>query len=169
MKEVMFNVTRIQAVHASGFHAALDAVARERIHLGQTESRSLAWATEFVAHNIRNDYAQFVALNGDEVIGWCDILPHPLPGFGHGATLGMGVIKPWRGQGVGKALLAATLECALNKGITRIELEVYADNAVAIALYRENGFVEEGIKRKARFLDGRYDDIVMMALLVGIR
>lgn len=164
----MFTVIPIRIEHACGFRAALDMVAHERIHLGQTEARSQAWVNGFVASNIQNGYPQFVALHGDQVIGWCDILPHPLPGFGHGGTLGMGVLASWRGRGVGKALLAATLECALRRGIRRIELEVFAGNAAAIGLYRKNGFVEEGVKRKARFLDGRYEDIVMMALVVGL-
>ncbi|AIY41577.1 GNAT family acetyltransferase YhhY [Collimonas arenae] len=165
----MFNVVPIRAEHAAGFREAVDVIARERIHLGQTEARSLLWFNEFVANNIKNNYAEFVALDGDRLIGWCDVLPHPLPGFGHGGTLGMGVLEPWRGRGVGDALLAATIERATTSGITRVELEVYARNAAAIALYRKHGFVEEGVKRKARFLDGRYDDVVMMALLIGMQ
>ncbi|MEO6920589.1 MAG: GNAT family N-acetyltransferase [Collimonas sp.] len=168
MKEIMFSVVPIRAEHAAGFREAVDAIARERIHLGQTEARSLLWFNEFVAQNIKNNHAEFVALSGKEVIGWCDVLPHPLPGFGHGGTLGMGVLESWRGKGCGNALLAATLERAVANGITRVELEVYARNAAAIALYRKHGFVEEGVKRNARFLDGRHDDVVMMALLVGM-
>ena len=49
--------------------------------------------------------------------------------------------------------------------LTRIELEVYASNSAAIALYRRFGFSEEGLKRRARFLDGQYQDILLMALL----
>ena len=164
----MFIVKPIHLEHASGFRKALDAIARERIHLGQTEARSLEWAHDFVATNVKNNHAQFVALNGNEVIGWCDILPHTLPGFGHAGGLGMGVVKSWRGRGVGKALLTKTVEKALKNGITRIELEVYASNAAAIELYRRNGFVDEGIKRRARFLDEKYEDILIMALLIGM-
>jgi RimJ/RimL family protein N-acetyltransferase len=168
MKEATFSVAPIRAEHAAQFHQVLDAIARERIYLGQTEARSPAWVSEFVANNIKNDYAELVALRGDQMIGWCDILPHPLPGFGHGGTLGMGVIKSWRGQGVGQALLAATIESALRRGITRVELEVYAGNVAAIGLCRKHGFVVEGVKRRARILDGRHDDVVMMALLAGM-
>ena len=51
-------------------------------------------------------------------------------------------------------------------GIERVELEVFASNERAIAFYRTSGFVTEGIKRRARKLDGVYDDNVFMALLV---
>jgi RimJ/RimL family protein N-acetyltransferase len=50
-------------------------------------------------------------------------------------------------------------------GIERIQLTVFASNQNAIALYRQLGFVEEGVRRRAWFLDGRYDDSVEMALL----
>jgi RimJ/RimL family protein N-acetyltransferase len=36
---------------------------------------------------------------------------------------------------------------------------------VPIALYRSLGFAEEGLKRRARFLDGKYEDLLIMALL----
>ena len=168
MEKSMFIVKPIHLEHAPGFREALDAVARERIHLGQTEARSLEWAQDFVATNINNNHAQFVALNGNEVIGWCDIIPFARLGFRHTGGLGIGVVKSWRGKGVGKALLAEAVGKAVKNGITRIELEVYASNTAAIELYRKNGFVDEGIKRRARFLDEKYEDILMMALLIGM-
>ena len=49
--------------------------------------------------------------------------------------------------------------------MTRVELEVFASNARAIRLFERAGFVREGTKRRARFLDGREDDVVCMARL----
>jgi RimJ/RimL family protein N-acetyltransferase len=42
---------------------------------------------------------------------------------------------------------------------------VYADNAAALALYERFGFEREGVKRRARYLDGVWRDMVGMALL----
>jgi RimJ/RimL family protein N-acetyltransferase len=50
----------------------------------------------------------------------------------------------------------------------RIELDVFASNKAAIALYLKLGFVTEGVKRRARKLDGEYDDNVFMALIDAI-
>lgn len=47
----------------------------------------------------------------------------------------------------------------------RAELEVFASNRPAIALYEAAGFVHEGVKRRARKLEGVYDDIVLMAIM----
>ncbi len=125
----------------------------------------MAWTTDFVVNNIKNGYAQFVALEEGNVIGFCDITPCNRPGFGHSGSVGMGVLQEWRQQGLGRMLLEACIQKSIENGLTRIELEVYASNTIAIALYRRLGFVEEGLKRRARFLDGKYQDLLIMALL----
>lgn len=54
---------------------------------------------------------------------------------------------------------------AIDNDDARIELEVFSSNEHAVALYRKLGFQVEGVKRRARRLDGDDDDIVFMALL----
>jgi putative acetyltransferase len=52
----------------------------------------------------------------------------------HVATLGMVVRDDWQGKGVGTALMEAALDLADNwLGLTRVELQVFVDNAAAIA------------------------------------
>jgi RimJ/RimL family protein N-acetyltransferase len=77
----------------------------------------------------------------------------------------MGLLPRMRGRGLGRRLAEAAIRAAFSQGVERIELEVFASNAAAIALYRRLGFQVEGVKRQARHLDGRYDDNVLMALL----
>jgi ribosomal protein S18 acetylase RimI-like enzyme len=77
----------------------------------------------------------------------------------------MGILSEYRGMGIGTRLVTAAIEDALSKGITRIELDVYASNTRAIALYRKMGFVEVCRKVKARCLDGQYDGNIVMALI----
>jgi ribosomal protein S18 acetylase RimI-like enzyme len=120
----------------------------------------------FVLSNIENDVAQFVALKGDEVLGWCDIVPSKREGFTHCGTLGMGVHKDYRRRGIGTRLLERTIEEAKARGIERVELEVFALNTPAINLYEKWGFVQEGVKRKARKIDGVYDDVIGMVLFI---
>ncbi len=50
----------------------------------------------------------------------------------------------WRGKGVGRALLEAGLADLLMSAARRLFLEVAADNAPALALYRRQGFAEIG-------------------------
>ena len=72
----------------------------------------------------------------------------------------------WQGKGVGKALMAAAVDLADNwLNLTRLELEVYADNAAAIHLYERFGFVYEGTLRQHAFRNGEYIDSNIMGRL----
>ncbi len=86
--------------------------------------------------------------------------------FGVG-ELGMAVARPWRGRGVGSALLAAAIEKARGEGLHKLSLEVFPHNEAAIALYRKFGFVEEGrrVKHYRRASGELWDSIVMGLLL----
>jgi GNAT superfamily N-acetyltransferase len=48
-----------------------------------------------------------------------------------------------RGGGLGRALLAAAVECARARGCRRIELHTAERNEAAVALYRSAGFSDE--------------------------
>ena len=86
--------------------------------------------------------------------------------FTHCGTLGMGVLRDHRRQGIGTRLMERTISKAKVRGIERVELEVYASNVPAISMYEKRGFVHEGVKRRARKIDGVYDDILVMALFI---
>lgn len=49
----------------------------------------------------------------------------------------------------------------------RLWLDVMAHNAAAGQLYRSEGFVPEGVMREAVLVEGRYVDLVLMAILEG--
>lgn len=84
----------------------------------------------------------------------------------HASGLGISVAKDAQGKGVGTALMAALVDYADRWGnILRIELNVFADNTRAIALYERFGFVREGLLRKYALRDGRYVDSLVMARL----
>ena len=49
--------------------------------------------------------------------------------------------------------------------LNRISLDVYANNLNAIRSYEKAGFILEGRKRQAMYLDGDYVDILLMSVL----
>ena len=168
MNEDGARIVPIAAEFIEGFHSCLDAVARERRYLGFLEAPPLERVRAFVETNIAENLPQFVAVLGGRVVGWCDISPETLPGFTHVGRLGMGVHADFRGRGIGSRLLKATLEKARAIGLERVELEVYASNTVAIALYERAGFAREGLKARGRKTDEGYDDVVQMGLLFPV-
>jgi RimJ/RimL family protein N-acetyltransferase len=107
---------------------------------------------------------QLMAVVNGQVVGFCDIMPNPAKGFTHVGRLGMGIRSEWRRQGIGRKLLDACLDLARKAGIEKVELEVFADNLGATRLYQSFGFTEEGVRIRGRKLDGRYQDVKLMAL-----
>jgi len=163
---MQYPIISITEKHIEGFCAAVDSVARERKYLAWLEGPPLAMSRTFVRENIQKGFPHFVALDTDTVIGWCDIvLSRNRPAFSHCGTLGIGVVKPYRGQGIGKRLIAAALEKAKLIGFTRVELTVREHNKPAIKLYENFGFVVEGLKRKALRLDDTYENLICMGFL----
>jgi RimJ/RimL family protein N-acetyltransferase len=83
----------------------------------------------------------------------------------HRAELGISVLKEYWGLGLGKALTKACIQCAKEAGYTQVELNVVAENEVAINLYQSLGFVEFG--RNPRGFNSRisgYQELVYMRL-----
>ena len=79
-------------------------------------------------------------------------------------TIGMAVLPEARGQGGGRALLTAAQEHAKAVGAHKISLEVWIDNAGAIALYARAGFEVEGLRRDHyRRRDGQLKSALIMA------
>jgi len=161
-----FRILPITEEHIEGFREVLDSVAKERRYLAFLEAPSAEDVGGFVRRNIRNRCPEYVALVGDLVVGWCDALPFDRPTKAHAGVLGMGVKTEYRGRGIGRALIQATLEGARAAGITRIELTVREDNERAISLYRKHGFAHEGVKRNGVRVDGRYHNLLCMGLLL---
>ena len=62
----------------------------------------------------------------------------------HRAEFGITVSKNYWGQGIGKAIMNASIECAKEAGYIQLELDVVADNTRAIELYKKLGFIEFG-------------------------
>jgi ribosomal protein S18 acetylase RimI-like enzyme len=154
--------------HVAGFREVLDAVARERRWLAMLEAPTLARVRRFVLGNLRSGVAQFVAVDDGRVVGWCDVKPKTHETLRHGGVLGMGVAATHRGRGIGAALLRTTLDAALSRGLTRIELVVRVDNEPAIRLYRRHGFEVEGTLRHYLVVDGAaYDALQMSRLAPG--
>jgi len=164
---VSVEIVPIQRRHIAGFREVLDGVARERRWLAFLEAPSMPKVRSFVLNGLRNGMTQLVAVDDGRVVGWCDVNPKTHETLRHGGVLGMGVAAAHRGQGLGSALLRATLEAACARGIERVELIVRADNAAAIRLYEKFGFEFEGRLRDYMIVDGRAYDALQMARLAG--
>ncbi len=161
----MITILPTTEAHVEGFWETLDIVAREERYLGSTHAVPIAELLDFVKRGIEKDDPLFVALSGSDCVGWIDITRGKTPVKNHVGLLGMGLLPGWRGQGIGSRLIDAALMKSKAIGLMRIELQVYVDNAPAIALYRNFGFREEGVAKGLAYLRGKYIDALQMARL----
>ncbi len=134
---------------------------RARIERALTEANShmLVAAATIAADAVADDMAS------GAIIGMCTC-------FGgvriakYNTSLGIMVRREWRDQGVGTALMTAMIAWAReNPAVHRVAFTVLADNARAIHVYRKLGFQEEGVLKEACYKDGRFADLLMMAML----
>jgi ribosomal-protein-alanine N-acetyltransferase len=78
---------------------------------------------------------------------------------GHRAELGYWLARPFRGQGIMTATVAAARDYALDRWkLARITAHVFSFNAPSARVLEKNGFVFEGVQRKAFLKDGRFLD-----------
>ena len=162
---MMRRVVPIGREHLAGFHAALDGIAREGRYLAMLQAPSFGHTRRFVLDSLKAGSVHVVALADTEVVGWCDLRPKAGVTLRHSGVLGMGVVREFRGQGLGSRMLGAVLDTADARGIRRAELVVLADNGPAIALYERFGFEVEGRCRQYLRLDGADHDALLMARL----
>ena len=109
--------------------------------------------------------AAWVLEDGGRVVGNAGIHETHAAGV---LALGMAILAEARGRGGGRALLEATLEHARACGAHKLELEVWPDNAAAIALYASAGFAVEGVRRDHyRRRDGSLRSALLMARPLG--
>ena len=82
-------------------------------------------------------------------------------------SVGMCILDEARGRGGGRLLMETVVAHALASPLHKVELEVWTDNARAIALYEAFGFEVEGERRRHyRRRDGTLRSVFVMARLL---
>ena len=109
MDGLKVEIIATSAEHSDSFHAALDAVARERKYLTMLEAFPLAETRAHVRDMIERKNPHMVAIAGDRVVGWCDMTRHFFPAHAHRGSLAMGLVPEFRGRGLGRRLIDAAL------------------------------------------------------------
>ncbi len=160
-----------QEEDAAALLALLTRVVAEQVYIGtERPPESIEAERRWLRALARRRRAlALVAEVGGHVVGFLTLEPGP---FGqkdaHVATLGIMVAPGFRGQGVGTAMVRYAVSWARRHAFEKVQLEVFASNARALALYRKCGFVEEGRRRAAYRLPGIGTvDAVHMALFLA--
>jgi GNAT superfamily N-acetyltransferase len=104
-------------------------------HFEPTPSWLYALENEDYSHHLL-----VVARVEDGIIGWCRLFPlESQPGA---VELGIGILSPYRHQGIGTALLKYALAWAKSGSVARITLTAHRQNMPAIYLFKKFRFLE---------------------------
>ncbi|WP_158961395.1 GNAT family N-acetyltransferase [Myroides fluvii] len=109
----------------------------------KTEEEGVHWITSL--QTASNSLFLLAEYEG-RIIGNLDLTGHGRKALQHTAILGMGMLKEWRGCGLGTALVCQAMDWAKQqRQLELIWLQVYEENKAAIALYQKHGFTTIGI------------------------
>lgn len=108
----------------------------------------------------------FVAEEKNTLIGFIMSVGGPANRNKHSAYIVIGILKEYRGQGVGTKLFQYLEQWALHHDIHRLELTVVTRNEIGISLYQKMGFEIEGRKRDSLLINSEYVDEYYMSKLL---
>jgi RimJ/RimL family protein N-acetyltransferase len=96
------------------------------------------------------------------VIGWCRVFAGANAKTRHAGDVGIGLLAPYREQGIGTALMERAIAWAAGQGLAKLTADTFATNARARALLRRAGFVETGVLRRQYRIDGHDVDQILL-------
>ena len=121
---------------------------------------------EYIERSAKDGYDILVADSAGLVKGLINISGRKEPAYKHSVMLSLAVLTEAQRQGTGRALMNSAISYAFDwLNASRIELEVMENNHKAINLYASCGFEVEGRKQQAIYRQGKYCDVLIMALL----
>ncbi len=133
---------------------------RESITRDEIDKWSAGWSENGV-----NSLFLVARLSGTIIGGITLTKDSSSPKIDHVRTLGIWLLREYRGFGIGMALVQNAIDWARSvKTLRKIILGVWSVNEPAISLYRKTGFSVDGVRRGMALIDGNYVDEVLMSL-----
>ncbi len=144
----------------------INAICAEEVYL-QTDNfvKSLVWE-HVITKGIDKENRQLLSVIEiqNKVVGHGRLFPGPYGHKDHHVTnAGLAIIAPYRGIGLGKAVLRYLIEWAQAMGYEKMVAEVMACNERSLHLFESFGFEREGVRHKQLKVQGNYVDEIMIA------
>ena len=106
----------------------------------------------------------FIAYDRGAMIGYVNmVFPRYRRLQGNAYIAIIALKKKYRGQGIGSQLMDVAEAYAKERGVRRVELEVFGENTHAREMYERRGYTTEGVKKEAVVTTTGFDDIIIMA------
>jgi L-amino acid N-acyltransferase len=132
------------------------------------EPRSLEHRQAWFEDHKKTGLPIFVAVNDqDRIVGWSALNRyHDRKGYRFTTENSIYIAADYRGQGIGKLLLAPLLESGRKLGIHAIIAAIDGQNEASVKLHARFGFEHVGRFKKVGYKFGRWLDVVYMELLL---
>lgn len=112
---------------------------------------------------------RLAARSDGQLVGWAALSPvSARPAYAGVAEVSIYVASSCRGQGVGKALLAALIDESERAGIWTLQGGIFPENCASLALMRACGFREVGRRERIGQRDGVWRDTVLVERRSGL-
>ena len=108
----------------------------------------------------------FVVMKNNKMIGCIGFNGNTARKMKHYGTIGISVLKEYWGRGVATVLLEKLISWATEKGIKKINLDVFENNKRAIKLYEKFGFKLEGCIEDGIFDGENYINLLVYGLKI---
>ena len=86
-QKTQIHIRLAQQTDAESFSAGIKSVAAEKWFLATVDGFSLEQTRDFLQRAIEKSLPPLVAVHGDEVAGWCDLMPLTASGFTQDSVL----------------------------------------------------------------------------------
>lgn len=126
-------------------------------------TKDLSRIESVIRDSVEGEDFFLVAEADNKLVGYISAQSGRMNRVAHSAYIVVGILKDYRGRGIGTEFFHRLNVWAEEKKITRLELTVICENEVAKRLYTNSGFQIEGIKRNSVCVDGKYLDEYYMA------
>lgn len=143
---------------------AIRAIYLQGIATGQAtfETSAPAW-DEWDAGHLACGRLGAIASGQSSLSGWAALTPASRRAVYAGvAEVSLYVAAPFRGQGVGRALLSALIAESEQNGIWTLQAGIFPENSASIALHKSLGFRIVGRREKIGKLKGIWRDTVLL-------
>jgi phosphinothricin acetyltransferase len=127
------------------------------------EPTTNAWREDWFAERTRRGLPVLVADTRQEIAGWVCLSPwSPKGAYARTVDESIYIADHFRGQGIGKSLLAAVIERARQLELHVVMAGVVACQEASLALHRSLGFTEAGRYAHMGFKLGAWHDVVWL-------
>ncbi|HAT4122602.1 GNAT family N-acetyltransferase [Clostridium perfringens] len=135
---------------------------------GGFQPQSINEQEKYISNLINNsgDSKRFIIDNGN-AIGMVGL--YSINFINRNCDLGIYIgEKSQQGKGYAKEAMNLILDFAFNNlNLKKIKLNVVDGNSKALNLYKSIGFIEVGVLKEERFINGKFEDVKIMELIKG--